>query len=626
MKSSAVYVLTFFVVALLVLLTRSAFLLFPQPPSDFILLAAALLLCLFLGTLITLVWPLHHLFSVAKQIKPDIKKDLSSVAQLLTLLSANEKKLQQQHEEQQQHIDDVNALNKALLVAKQRAESLSVTKSITIANLSHEIRTAVNSIVGVVDLVQQQTLPPEVQGYVRIITNTSQHLVSETNHIVNLTDTDSSTIHMDEIPFSIHTLLRELINSVASKAQEKGLNVCIEVDPDMPAQIISDPLRLSQILMNLVANAIKFTEHGSVKISLSTQQQLSDATELMLSVKDSGQGIEQTDVEALLATTIDVNKEVVAITHQGLGLCMIKRILSASGGHLNITSSLGVGSEFRVNIPVKLVYNSEPVLPLEINITRAIAYYRAPVPIIPDAYWQRLSPAPLSLSIDDLDDDIDEIEAVIIDITSFEFFKSVLEILHSLLSKGKKIGLVVDTLPTSQMLKLSSLWPGTPLMHPFLPEQYLSFIYHLSRRNPDTQLENSTYIPVQLHGKVLLVEDNAINIAVTSELLSSLGLSFEVAENGQEALEKVSGNSSFDLILMDIQMPVMNGNLATRALRQNGIRTPIIGLSASAMPGDRQQALDSGMNGYILKPIRRGQLADELAAFLDITGNTKVNG
>ena len=567
--------------------------------------------------IMSVVKPLSRLEQGVQNLRPQYPSDLPSITQWLSELVTEVERLSQSNAELQQRIEDGDALNKALVDAKQYAERLSVARSITIANLSHEVRTAVNAIVGVLDLAQQHSLSPDMQTTVKRLFDISQVLVTDTNNIVNVTDSESEEIKLTTVTFSLNAMLRELMGSVISKAQEKSLLVRLDISPDAPAQIISDPMRISQIFMNLVANAIKFTDNGYIKISLAVQQLSSTDTSLLLCVEDSGHGMSCDDVAQLLDDGhSDKAETATAIQHQGFGLCMVKRILRAFGGTLSISSTVDVGSSFSVSIPIKRVYNSTPILLPTIVSRSPVTYFSTDPPLLSIDYLDRLSPRPIARPLDEFLLAGADCDAILVDIDSFDRFKTLHEHCRQLLSGGKKIGLVVNTLSTTNALKVSSLWPGAILMHPFLPDQYLSFIQQVTKHQTSDTLYRRFYPVSRLRGHVLLVEDNPINIAVTSELLSSLGLSFEVAENGKEALASVIDNRHFDLILMDIQMPIMNGREATRQLRLQGITLPIIGLSASAMPNDRQQALNSGMDGYLLKPIRRRQLAEELAAYL----------
>jgi signal transduction histidine kinase/ActR/RegA family two-component response regulator len=589
----------------------------PQYASLFAWATVLISIALLAYLILSVFMPLSHLEKAVQTLRPKPYSDLTSITQLLSELITEVNRLSQLNAELAQRNQDGDALNKTLVGAKHYAERLSVAKSITIANLSHEVRTAVNAIVGVLDLTQQHSLSPEMQTTVKRLFDISKVLVTDTNNIVNATDNENEEIKLTTVTFSLNAMLKELMGSVISKAQEKSLTIRLDMSPDTPSQIISDPMRISQIFMSLVANAIKFTDDGSIRILLTLQQLSLTETVLVLCVEDSGHGMPCHQVAQLLENNHgDKADTAMAIQHQGFGLCMVKRILRAFGGTLNISSTVGIGSTFSVSIPIKRVYNSEPILSQTIPAGSPITYFSIDPPLLSTDYLNRLSPSHIARPLGDFLQTSAACDAILVDIDSFDRFKTLHEHCRQYLSEGKKIGLVINTLSSSNALKISSLWPGAMLMHPFLPDQYLAFIHQATKHNTSDTRYGRFYPVSRLRGHVLLVEDNPINIAVTSELLSSLGLSFDVAENGKEALTKVIDNKSFDLILMDIQMPIMNGREAARELRRQGITLPIIGLSASAMPNDREEALSSGMNGYLLKPIRRRQLAEELAAYL----------
>ena len=512
------------------------------------------------------------------------------------------------------------ALNDELAASKEKAERATASKSIFLANMSHELRTPVNGIVGLIELAQQQPMSSVLKGYLDKAAYSSQVLMSVINDVLDFSKIEAGKLELEDVSFSMHSLFNNLLSVVTLRAQEKNLSIRLIVSPDLPRQAIGDALRISQILMNLCSNAIKFTEQGEVVIRFDGEMQPeSECFTLNIEVKDTGIGMNEEQLKRVFSPFAQADEATNRkYGGSGLGLAIVRQLIELMDGELAVSSTPGCGSVFNAAIPLKHADMENPGMLSRLPALPTGSMYFSNQALLPHEYQQLLRIKSQSRPLEALSEDIGAPPCIVVDIEDFSTYKALLPRLTELAERGIKIGLVVNTLPGKLLEKMVFSWPHGLLSHPFTPTQFKSFVGELAGVSTEQSTDD---MPVSeqpaIDGHILLVEDNAINQVVTGEMLSSLGLSYDIAEDGKQAVTKFENSPQYDLVLMDVQMPVMDGYEATRRLRKKGFtKIPIIGLSANAMQEDKNLALEAGMSSYVTKPVKREVLASAITSYL----------
>ncbi|MHC6647403.1 hybrid sensor histidine kinase/response regulator [Alteromonas sp. HB246098] len=512
-------------------------------------------------------------------------------------------------------------LNKVITESKVKAEQATASKSMFLANMSHEIRTPMNGIIGLIELAQQQELSSTVRGYLDKAAYSGQILLSVINDILDFSKIEAGKLKIEEVSFSLHSLFDNLIAVIALRAKEKNLSVHFTVNPKIPPQVIGDPLRIAQIIMNIGNNAVKFTEQGRIEIEFDgSLNEKGNLLNLSMRITDSGIGMSPAQLDKIFKpfTQADgsTNRK---YGGTGLGLAIVNQLTELMNGRLDATSTMGKGSTFEVELPLRAFKNQPGVLENSPQLPNN-SIYITESPLLPEAYCTQIQLSTISgMPLDEAKNVLSLPDHIIVDVHEFSFFRKNISWLNSLLESGKSVGLVMESAGSALQSKYDSLWKGPLIMHPFTPAQFERFVNQVISK--DASFEGQHFkdesLITSLEGHVLLVEDNNINQLVTGEMLTNLGLTFDIAEDGKQAVQKIENSPQYDLVLMDVQMPVMDGYEATTQLREKGFTAlPIIGLSANAMKEDKQSAIKSGMNDYLTKPIKQKSLIGMLRQYL----------
>jgi signal transduction histidine kinase/CheY-like chemotaxis protein/urease gamma subunit len=527
-------------------------------------------------------------------------------------------------------------LNKELSEAKLLAERANAAKSMFLANMSHEIRTPMNGIVGLLDVVLTQDIPEDVRSKLDKVAYSSQILMSVINDILDFSKIEAGKLVIEELSFSFSSLFNSLLAVCSIRAAEKNLNLELYVDPSLPATAIGDHLRISQVILNLCSNALKFTDHGKVGIYFTKHPTDSPAQfYLQIKVVDSGVGMSQSQLDNVFKPFEQADGSTSRqFGGTGLGLAIVKQLTELMQGSVEMVSEEGKGSEISCRFLLSYENESEALYDETFDANKDIFYIsESSKPLLDEKLLPKLGSKTRWIDTEQLKPEIQNMSQtekentrVVFDVESGRDSRNLMPIIEFLFKHQIGYGAVTNTQPLHLKDMLETQWHCPILSHPFTPVEYSSFVRHLySMKNVHPKTKSTEKIAIKVKqeqqtetfsGHVLLVEDNGINQVVAGEMLRSLGLTFDIAEDGQQACIKLSNSSDYDLILMDIQMPVMDGKEATKRIRQEGNKDiPIIGLSANAMKQDFEKAIESGMNEYLTKPIKRSDLLHTLKKY-----------
>jgi signal transduction histidine kinase/CheY-like chemotaxis protein len=531
---------------------------------------------------------------------------------------------------------ELQAVNLQLLGSKIAAEAASKAKSDFLANMSHEIRTPINGILGMAELVLDTQLTRVQREYLTLLKTSGESLLGVINDILDFSKIESGNLKLNTLEFNLEDIIDETLKPLALSAHQKGLDLAYNIEGDVEC-IIGDPGRLRQVLVNLVGNAIKFTENGGILVLVRSEASREQEVELQFSVADTGIGVPEHKKSIIFEAFAQADSSTTRIYGgTGLGLAISSQLVALMGGRIWLDSIVGQGSTFHFTVCMQTPksgcipadnrhpeLSNRPILLVGNNNTsrRIIIDWFNAWDMRPTAVGGRV---PALAALKKAHEAGQDIQLVIIDgqLPDGNSFELASRIRTDFDSSQIIMLVTADNYPedAAQYQKLGSV---TQLGKPVKKSELLRLILSTLGSPPTEQIEaKSTIAALQRTSKslrVLVSEDNPVNQKAVVGMLRKMGHVPKVAFDGQEALSMLS-REAFDLVLMDIQMPLMDGVTATRKIRESeresGSRIPIIAMTAHATTEYQQKCLESGMDGYLSKPANSQQLAAAIAFVL----------
>ncbi|NLI12286.1 MAG: response regulator [Peptococcaceae bacterium] len=569
-------------------------------------------------------------------------KQADEIGQLVENFNSMTDQLQANQEEIQEYTKSLKKSMEELQAAQKQAEEATQTKSMFLARMSHEIRTPMNAIIGLTYLALSINPPVRIAAYLQKIKDASDNLLVIINDILDFSKIEAKKISLEKRYFNLEEVFDRLSDLIVLKAQEKGLELIISIEKDVPFNLVGDPFRLGQILINLAGNAVKFTEKGEILIRVYLVDQTGIQVTLGFTVKDTGIGLSPNQIDKLFMSFTQADESTTRrFGGTGLGLAICKHLVELMGGKIWADSEPGKGScfSFTVRLETGEAKQSEA-----------------------EAHWKDLR-GMRALVVDDNASSREVLKSMLssfhFDVSTASSGEEALRSVEATDLENNPYDLVlmdwkmpgIDGIEASlaikgiqNMSKIPAILMVTAydiedarkdkriynidgfLTKPVKQSELFNTIVNVLRLDKKANdsgkaSENSGRFLESIHAvagaAVLLVEDNEINQQVATELLKQLGLEVTVAGNGFEAIDALA-QRPFDLVLMDIHMPGMDGLEATRKIRSTGQYQdlPIVAMTANAMVGDREKSLEAGMNEHITKPIDPEELKSMLIKWI----------